>query len=239
MNLHPVFRASMEYEITNQPGFAQLDMTLDAEEGIRAEAGSLVSHSQGVEITATEADETDSPSHALHESNRPFATTFTAKRPGTVTLAPPFPGDIFHFKLRDEILYAPSCSFLAVEFGVELDAELGENERFVECKNDFLLELSGSGSSFLSSYGALSVVSLDPEERYEVDTGHVVAFEETVDYSLRRVSSVSSVSGHGDGLLCEFEGPGTIWTQSRSPTALLAWVVRNNPGSGGNASKDE
>ncbi|WP_227776494.1 TIGR00266 family protein [Haladaptatus pallidirubidus] len=222
----------MEHEITNQPGFAQLDMTLDTGEVIRAEAGSLVSYSEGVKIMGSGDDEIKSLNYVLDENHRPFSTAFTSQRPGTVTLAPPFPGDIFHFKLRDETLYAPSRSFLAVEDAIVFDAEFSREETFVECEGDFLLTLSGTGSSFLSSYGALSVVSLNPEEGYVVDTGHVVAFEGGVDFSVRRVSGAGSISESGDGLLCEFEGPGTIWTQSRSPASLLAWMVRNQSGGG-------
>ncbi len=39
----------MEYEITNQPAFAELLLTLDADEEIQAESGSLVSYSATVE----------------------------------------------------------------------------------------------------------------------------------------------------------------------------------------------
>ncbi|WP_266079016.1 TIGR00266 family protein [Haladaptatus caseinilyticus] len=220
----------MDYEITNRPAFTQLELTLESNEEIRAEAGSLVSHSKNVEVTAGMDDElVESLSDSMFDERRPFSTTFSANRPGTVTLAPPFPGDIFHYELRDESLYTPSSSFLAVEPGVGLDAELSGGRAFVESEGDFLLELSGSGLSFLSSYGAISVVSLNSDERYVVDTGHVVAFEQTVGFSVSRLSGVRSPAESGDGLICEFEGPGTIWMQSRSPAAFLTWLVPNLP----------
>ncbi|ODR81930.1 TIGR00266 family protein [Haladaptatus sp. W1] len=212
----------MEYEITNQPAFAELLLTLDADEEIRVEAGSLVSHSAGVEVPPD--------SEALLERSvlgeeTPFSTTFAADHPGTIRLAPPFPGDIFHYELRDETLYVQSCAFLAAESGIDFE----EKGSFVECAGDFLLELSGSGLAFLSSYGAVSIVSLDPGERYILDTGHVVAFEGSVDFEVTRVDTVHSHAGGRGGLVCELEGPGTIWTQSRSPVALLSWIVPNLP----------
>ncbi len=78
----------------------------------------------------------------------------------------------------------------------------------MECSGDFLLEISGTGLAFLSSYGAVSVVSLDPGETYLVDSGHVVAFEGTVDFDVQRADrirsprvegAVSSVNSKGRG----------------------------------------
>ncbi|WP_227353385.1 TIGR00266 family protein [Haladaptatus salinisoli] len=218
----------MEYEITNRPSFAELVATLDEGDRIRLESSSLVSHTQGVEITSNDRGGlTASLKETLLGDDATFSTVLTANRPGTVTVAPPFPGDIVHYELREETLYVQSCSFLAAQPDVEFDAEFSRDKTFVENESDFLLELTGSGLSFMASYGAISVVSLDPGETYVVDTGHVVAFEETVDFSVRRVEGVKSLRGTEEGCLAEFEGPGTIWTQSRSPSAVLAWLVPN------------
>jgi uncharacterized protein (TIGR00266 family) len=216
----------MEYEITNQPAFAELVLTLDTDEEIRTESGSLVSHSATVDVPS---DATSSPKRSVSSEEAPFSTTFAANNPGTLRLAPPFPGDIFHYELRDETLYVQSCSFLAAEIGIDFDAKFSAKETFLGCSGDFLLELSGAGLAFLSSYGAVSVVSLDPGETYIVDTGHVVAFEGSVDFEVNRADGIQSPTGDGGGLLCELEGPGTIWTQSRSPVALLRWFLPNMP----------
>ncbi len=218
----------MEYEITNQPAFAELVVALDADEGVRAEAGSLASHSGTVDIKKeTEEGLLDALSRSARAEKRPFLATFTANQPGTITLAPPFPGDIFHYELQDEALFTPSSSFLAAELGITFDTAVGDESTFVECGGDFLLELSGSGLVFLSSYGMVSVVSLDPGEQHVVDTGHVVAFEDTVGFSVRRHDGIQSASRGDGGQICKFEGPGTIWTQSRSPAAFLSWLVPN------------
>jgi uncharacterized protein (TIGR00266 family) len=231
IHLHGVPQAGMEYEITNRPSFAELVVALDEDDQIRLEAASLVSYTEGVEVAPNDRGGlTASLRESLLGEDAAFSTVVTADRPGTVTLAPPFPGDIVHYELREETLYVQSCAFLAAEPDVAFDAEFSRDETFVENESDFLLELTGSGQSFVASYGAISVVSLDPGETYVVDTGHVVAFEETVDFSVRRVEGVKSLHGPEEACLAEFEGPGTIWTQSRSPSAVLAWLVPNLPG---------
>ncbi|WP_458190525.1 TIGR00266 family protein [Haladaptatus sp. NG-WS-4] len=220
----------MDYQFTNRPTFADLELTLADDERIRAAAASVVSFSQGISVESDDGGLPESKRRSVLDPDTQFSTIVTANYPGTVTLAPPFPGDVSHYELRDETLYVQSCSFLAAEPTVELDAEFSDDETFAEGDCDFLLELSGAGLAFLASYGAISVVSLDPGEEHVVDTGHVVAFEETVDFSIRHVEGAKSPYGTGRGLFCEFEGPGTIWTQSRSPATFLAWLVPNLPG---------
>ena len=81
----------------------------------------------------------------------------------------------------------------------------------------------------MSSYGAIKPVELDDGERYTVDTGHVVAFEETADFAVRRVAGLKSTVFSGEGLVCRFTGPGKVWLQTRSPDAFLAWLLPKIP----------
>lgn len=161
--------------------------------------------------------------------DEPFAVNaFEADGPAKLTLAPPLPGDLFNYELRGESLFVQSSSFLAAEADVDFDAAFDDERSFFGGEGLFLLELSGAGLVFLSSYGAISVVSLDSGERHVVDTGHVVAFEDSVDVDVQRVDGLTSAMDD-EGLVCEFEGPGNIWRQSRSPDAFLAWLAPNLP----------
>ncbi|WP_440007145.1 TIGR00266 family protein [Halomicrococcus sp. SG-WS-1] len=228
----------MDYERHHRPSFTELELTLDEGDEVRTEAGSMVSHSDGVTVeTRAEGGLLSSLKRSVLGGESFFVNTFEAERPGTLTLAPALPGDIVQYELRDESLFVQSSSFLAAETGVDLDTKFGGSRSFFGGEGLFLLELSGRGLTFLSSYGAISVVSLDPGERHVVDTGHVVAFEDTVDFSVERVGGLKSTLFSGEGLVCEFEGPGNIWTQSRSPDAFLAWLIPNLPSNGaGNGS---
>lgn len=62
-----------------------------------------------------------------------------------------------------------------------------------------------------------------------VDTGHIVAFEGELDFEVRKVGGLKSTLLFGVGLVCEFEGPGRVWTQTRSPDAFLAWLIPRLP----------
>jgi uncharacterized protein (AIM24 family) len=53
-----------------------------------------------------------------------------------------------------------------------------------------------------------------------IDTGHLVAWDATLTYSVGKSGSgwiASYLSG--EGLVCHFQGQGRIWIQTRNPTA--------------------
>lgn len=62
-----------------------------------------------------------------------------------------------------------------------------------------------------------------------LDTGHVVAFDDTVNYRVRKAGSWKSTILGGEGLVTDFTGPGRVWLQTRSTTDLASWVREVNP----------
>jgi uncharacterized protein (AIM24 family) len=53
-----------------------------------------------------------------------------------------------------------------------------------------------------------------------IDTGHLVAWDATLEYSVGKSGSGWIMSWlSGEGLVCNFRGQGRIWIQSRSATA--------------------
>lgn len=220
----------MDHDIRYRPSFALLVLDLAAGEAVRAEAGAMVSHSEGVSVeTGASGGLLGSIKRTVLGGESFFQNTFTADRQGQVTLAPPLPGDVVRHELAGERLLVQSGSFLATDADVEMDTAFGGAKTFFGNEGLFLLELSGTGAAFLSSYGAIHEVDLADGERYTVDTGHVVAFEETADFSVDRVGGLKSTLFSGEGLVCRFSGPGRVWLQSRSQDAFLAWLIPKLP----------
>jgi len=89
--------------------------------------------------------------------------------------------------------------------------------------------MSGMGNVFLSSYGAIHEIDLEAGQKYTVDTGHMVSFDEGVGYSVKRVGGLKSTLFSGEGLVCELTGPGKIMIQSRSADAFLSWLIPKIP----------
>lgn len=79
----------------------------------------------------------------------------------------------------------------------------------------------------LSCYGAIDRIRLADGEKVVVDSGHMVAFEDTMTFETRRAAkgkTVQSVTS-GEGFIMEFSGPGEVMTQSRNPNALIDWLT--------------
>ncbi|MFB6218374.1 MAG: TIGR00266 family protein [Halobacteriaceae archaeon] len=219
----------MEYDIDHRPSYALLTVELDRGEAVRSEAGAMVSHSPGIRVeTASTGGLVDSLKRSVLGGESFFQNTFTAEEAGHVTLAPPLPGDVVHEPLDGRLL-VQSGSFLAADTAIELDTQFGGAKTFFGSEGLFLLELQGQGPAFLASYGAIDEVGLDAGEEYVVDTGHIVAFDGSTDFSVTRVGGLKSTLFSGEGLVCRFTGPGRVFLQSRSQDAFLSWLVPNLP----------
>ena len=70
----------------------------------------------------------------------------------------------------------------------------------------------------------LTRAKLQPEEKYIIDNGHLVAWN--CKYVMERVASGGIISGisSGEGLVCKFTGPGTVFMQTRNPAAFAMWM---------------
>ena len=220
----------MDHDIDYRPAYALLTIDLASGESVRTEAGSMVSATDGLDIeTAASGGVLSSLKRNVLGGESFFQNTFTAREAGAVTLAPALPGDIVAHDLDDEALFVQSGSYLAAGPGIEVDTKFGGGRSFFGGEGLFLLELSGTGGCFLSSYGAIHPVDLDAGETHTVDTGHIVAFEGSTSYDVKRVGGLRSTLFSGEGLVCEFEGPGTVWLQTRSTDALLSWLIPKLP----------
>ena len=226
----------MEYDITGENGFADVSIQLDTNEQIKAEPGAMVSYSPGIQMSTDTGGGgmLDSVKRAAAGGESLFMNTFMALRPGSVTLAPPAPGDIKARFLNNDLLYAESGAFLAAEPNVQVDTSFEGASKFFTSGDVFLLELSGVGTVFFDSYGAMRRVELDQGEQFNVDSDHVVAFDSTVQYNSRRVGGMKSKAFGGEGKVNEFTGPGTVWYQNRDFESLAEKIAEELPdGRGG------
>jgi uncharacterized protein (TIGR00266 family) len=160
-----------------------------------------------------------------------FISTFTAPQGGGwVDVAANLPGDL----LTNEVIAGRALniqrgSFLACESTVEIDTKWGGFKNLFGGEGGFLVHASGSGTVILSCYGALDTIDLADGESVVVDSGHMVAYDETVSATLRRISSTMQSLKSGEGFVFDFVGPGRLYVQSRNPRALIDWLTLNLP----------
>ncbi len=214
----------MQYDILYRPSYSLAKVNLNPGESMIAEAGAMVSHSPGISIeTGLKGGLFGALKKSVLGGESFFTNTFTAQTPGEITFAPPLPGDINAMHLNGE-MYAQSGAFLASESSIDVDTKFTGAKTFFSREGLFLLKMSGAGTLFLSSFGAIHEIELREGEQYVVDTGHIVAFDASVRFNVRQVGGLKSTLLSGEGLVCDYYGPGRIWMQTRSADAFLTWI---------------
>ena len=223
------------WEILHQPAFALAIVRLGAEQSILAEAGAMVSMSANVELQSQMKGGLMGALKRAVGGESAFVSTFTARGgPGEVTLAPGSPGDIAGIEMSNQLFYVQSSSYLAGDAALTVDTRWGGAKSFFGGEGLFVLQVSGTGLLLVSSFGAIHRKRLAAGERYVVDTGHLVAWEGTTNYTLRKAAAGffrSMVSG--EGVVAEFTGPGEILIQTRNLAAFAGLMKPFFPSQGG------
>ncbi len=151
-----------------------------------------------------------------------FLTHFTGE--GEVGFAGDFPGRIQAFKLspgqsvlvqRDGFIMAEGSVKLDIAFTKKLGAGLLGGEGFI------LQKLTGPGAAFVHGGGDFIEFKLSPGEVIQVDTGCIVAFDESVHYDVQFAGGIATSIFGGEGLfLATLTGPGRAVVQSMTLAKL-------------------
>lgn len=152
-----------------------------------------------------------------------FVNRFTSPVPGEIVLAPSLSGHIIHHPLTaGRRLFVQTGSYLASAGAVDTKVRLGGLRSLFGGEGLVLLECSGQGDLWINSYGGVIPVELNGS--FTVDTGHIVAFEGELDFKVKSIGGLKSFLFSGEGLVCEFQGRGTVYVQSRNLKALVSWL---------------
>ncbi|MCB8988933.1 MAG: TIGR00266 family protein [Ardenticatenaceae bacterium] len=221
----------MKVEVRYQPSYSLAMVTLDAGEAIQTESGAMVGMSPDLEMeTAASGGFLKSLSRSMFGGESFFLNTYTAKKAGdSVALAPPLPGDIAVIELQDEELLVQSGSYLASSKGVNVDTKWSGAKTFFGSEGLIMLRVSGTGTLIISSYGAIHAMELAAGQSYVIDTGHLVTFQEHMNYRVKKVAGWKSTLFSGEGLVAELTGPGKLTLQTRSQDSFLAWLLPKIP----------
>ncbi len=221
----------MEFKIENGPVFTILRIQLRSGEHFRAEAGAMISMTPNLKLEAkTTGKGVFGTIKAAVGGESFFASLYTAENgDGELVLAPSVLGDIIHMQLTNQTVFAQSGAYLAGSPDLTISTQ-GSFKAMISGEGLFLQKITGIGHLFLNSYGAVIEKVLAPGEKYIVDTGHIVAFDESVTYSLRKASKgLFSTIASGEGLVCEYTGPGKILIQTRNLPAFAALLSKLLP----------
>ncbi|TGK17496.1 TIGR00266 family protein [Leptospira fluminis] len=219
----------MKIDILYKPSYSVAKINLDSGESIKAEAGAMMSMSSHLGIETHKAQKggfLKSLKAAFLGGESFWMNTFSAAQPGELLLAPTLPGDIEKLDLNGTI-YVQSSSFLASSPAIEMDTKFQGMKGFFSGESLFFLKLSGVGTLLIGSYGGIEALDVDGE--FIVDTGHIVAFQEGLDYKITKFGGWKSFFFGGEGLVAKFSGKGRLWIQTRNVPTLGAWFRSELP----------
>src|SRR4051794_28366346 len=203
---------SFGYRIDYRPAFALATLALAPDQPIKAQAGAMVSMSGNVELESKMEGGVWSALKRSVGGRSAFVSTYTARGgPGELTLAPSSPGDIVPLALTGDAYNIAASSYLACEASVEVNTAWGGAKSFFASDDLFVLQVTGSGTTFVTSFGALHGRTLAIGEQYIVDTGHLVAWHASMTYEIRKATkSLFRSLTSGEALVAAFTGPGTL-----------------------------
>ncbi|MBI2995524.1 MAG: TIGR00266 family protein [Candidatus Melainabacteria bacterium] len=151
-----------------------------------------------------------------------------------VAFAPPYPGKILELEVNNQNKWqAQKDSFLFATSGVGINISFIKKFKvgFFGGEGFILEKFTGAGKVFINCGGTAIQKTLAEKEVIQVDTGCVVAFEESVQYDIKRVKNLKTAILGGEGLfLTTLTGPGKIILQS------LPWSRFQNVMGGGKGS---
>lgn len=147
-----------------------------------------------------------------------FMTYFRAMNDGEVGFAGNYPGRIQDFDLGPgQTILVQRDSFLFAQTTVKLDIALVKRfgAGFFGGEGFILEKLTGPGQVFIHGGGDFIEFLLQPGEMLQVDTGCIVAFDESVQYDIQFVGGIKTAIFGGEGLfLTTLTGPGRVIVQS-------------------------
>lgn len=220
----------MKYEIIHPSSYALARLALSAGETVIAEAGAMVSMSPDISIeTKARGGIMKSLKRSILGGESFFVNTFRAQMGGELTLAPCLPGDVSVVELTGGTIYVQSGSFLASVGDIEIDTQWGGAKTFFSGKGFFMLRCTGTGTLFISSFGAIEEKVLAADEEYIVDTGHIVCFDESMKWEINASGGLKTTLFGGEGLVCRYHGPGRLKYQTRNFSTLVTTIAARMP----------
>ncbi len=240
----------IDYEIIGEE-MQFVEITLDPNEACIAEAGSFLYMDPGIEMETIFGDGSvaDAKSDVLGKllsagkrvltGESLFLTVFgnTGSARQRVAFASPYPGSVLPIDLpqhgnkllcqKDAFLCAAKGVSIGIAFQKRIGAGLFGGEGFI------LQKLEGDGLCFVHAGGVVVERTLERGEQMRLDTGCLVAFEQTVDYDIQMVKGIKTALFGGEGLFfASLTGPGKVWIQSLPFSRLASRIYAAAPQTG-------
>jgi len=213
-------KSDFKYNFDCQPDFGFLTVTIPGNETLKVEASAMATMDTNIAMKT----KFRGGFGRFLTGESIFINEFTAEHAdGEMSIAPNAPGDMSHVYLEEDTIFLQNSAYVASSMNINIETKWqGLIKGFFSGEKMFLIKCSGTGDLWFNSYGGIMEIDVDGE--YVVDTGHIVAFTEGLDYNVRSVGGYKSLFFSGEGLVCRFHGTGKVWIQTRQLPAFISWI---------------
>jgi uncharacterized protein (TIGR00266 family) len=223
----------MQQQIRHNPDFGVVQVQFDQPgESLITEAGAMVGRDSAMQMqTNMQGGLGAALKRKMLGGESIFQNTFTATAPGqTLWFAPASEGSIQMIEMQPGMeLFLQSGAYLASTPGITLDTKWQGAKGFFS-GGLFLLRATGQGLLWFSTYGGCHTVDVGQQyPSYIVDNTHMVAFTSGLQYQVQKVGGMKSLFLSGEGLVCNFQGRGRVWLQTRNPSSLASFLNAFRP----------
>lgn len=213
-------QTNLQFELQHRPSSTIAICHLEPGQTLISEGGALMALKGSVAVNTTTHQKQGGGVLAglkrMLSGESFFLNQYQASSSSQIWLCSPMPGDMMIKELNGEKLILSGGAFVACDSNVNIKLEWQGLKSIFSGESLFWIKAEGRGSILLNSFGFIYPIEVDGE--YIVDTGHIVAFEETLNFSIQKSSSgwIESYLS-GEGFVCRFKGRGTVWCQSHNP----------------------
>ena len=214
----------MKFDIKGNPSYGEVDIELGPEEVILIEPGAMSRMDSHLNSSyQRQGGFFSAMFRKMFGGESFFLGKYRHTNGGKLTFAPAVPGSVVHYNLSNNKLNIMAGSFLACTPGVNVKAKFGGLKALFSGEGAFLLEASGNGDLFFNSFGGIVEKQINGE--FIVDTGHVVAFDPSLDYTISGMGNFKSTMLSGEGLVMRFKGSGKLYLQTRNVSGVASWLT--------------
>jgi len=181
----------MEIEVLGEGAFESVLVQLAPGERFVSESGALYRASSNIDIDVTTSSRGSGGllggmKRLLAKEHFFFSTYATNDgKPGEVGLAPTHQGEVLLIDVDPSTSWlCAGGSYLGSSAGLRIDTQFQGLKGFATGESLVFVEVSGSGQLLVNAFGRL--VESEVEDSLTVDTGHLVAFESTLQYSITK-----------------------------------------------------
>jgi uncharacterized protein (TIGR00266 family) len=216
----------MQIELKGAPAATVARIKLAKSETLTAEVGAMIAMSSAVTVETTSKSRGGKGGFLkglkrLFSGESYFLNHFTATADGQeIIVGPRLIGDVVHHELKGGTLVVQGASWLASGANIEVDTTFqGLTSGLFGGEGLFWVKCTGTGDLLVNSFGAIYEVQVDGG--YTVDTGHIVAYEDTLSFKIGKASKslIGSLLG-GEGFVCKFSGQGKLYCQTHNPPSF-------------------